>query len=55
MNIKSKRGYAVLDTNVDLRIDRVDSLVSPNELARELPLSDELTARILKTESVLMM
>ena len=48
MNIKSKRGYAVLDTNVDLRIDRVDSLVSPNELARELPLSDELTARILK-------
>lgn len=47
-SIKSKRGCEVLDTNVDLRIDRVDSLVSPNELARELPIPDELKAQILE-------
>ncbi len=38
----------MLKNSIDLRIERVDSLVSPSELSQELPISDELMATIIK-------
>ncbi len=38
----------MLENTIDLRIERVDPLVSPRELSQELPISDELMSSILK-------
>ncbi len=37
----------MLKNSIDLRIDKIEALVSPRHLAEELPLSDELAERII--------